>query len=145
MNTVMICKHSRQLSQKENSKRSNMYSERIPVVFGDNTSNDCLNIDISVCRSNCKMRCVNARKTDDDQTRINKLEVGSILYTFIDHIPEGCVRWELPEDTPKEEPKEESKDTSTRKPKGKPKENNDVLNDIKRTALKMKSFDSCNE
>lgn len=101
----------------------------IPVVCGDNEPNS-LNIDMSVYRSNGKMRCVNSWKTDDDKTRINKLEVGSIKDTFIHYIPDDCTCWNIVQET-KEEPKEEPK--------------SDVLSNIKKMALKIKKFDNYNE
>ena len=103
----------------------------IPVVCGDNKESNCLNIDMSVYRSNGKMRCVNAWKTDDDKTRINKLEIGNIMDTFIHYIPDDCTLWEIQNETKNEIPKEEKK--------------LDVLSNIKKMALKMKIFDSYNE
>ena len=112
----------------------------IPVKCGASKEEtmDCLNIDMSVYKNEGKMgkmRCVNAWKTEDDKSRINKLEVGDIVDTFIHHIPEGCNLWEIEQETEKEAPTKEA-------PK---KEQPDVLKAIKMMALRMKCFDGYNE
>ena len=136
-------KDLRTVVEKDKFKKiKKILKDIIPVVLGSNTVNHLM-VDMSVYRTLGKMRCVNAWKTEDDKERINKLEVGTIIDTFIHHIPEDCNRWKIPEQ-PKEEPKEEK--PKEEKPKEeKPKVNSDVLNDIKRMALKMKSFDSYNK
>ena len=105
----------------------------IVVSCGDAEFNN-LNIDMTVYRSNGKMRCVNAWKTDDDKTRINKLELGSITDTFIHYIHDECICWELPQ-------KEEAKKEEAKKEEPL----NINLNNIKNMALKMKSFNNYNE
>ena len=87
--------------------------DKIPVVLGSNTVN-CLTVDMSAYRTHGKMRCVNAWKKPDDMTRINKLEVGNIIDTFIHHIPEDCKVWEIPEKfKAKTQPKESKREEKT--------------------------------
>lgn len=105
---------------------------------------DELNIDIKVYRIG-KMRCVNAYKTNDDKTRINKLIKGEIIDTFIHHIPDSAVEKKLKPKVKlevKEELKEESKKIEDVKTP-----NVGILQDIERKVLKIGKghYDSYNE
>ena len=95
------------------------------ITITTKKESDTLNIDESVYRTGGKTRCVNAYKTEDDKTRINKLVKGDIIDTIITHIPEGAYKRTMPE---KEEKKEEKKEQKT---------NVNVLDDIKMKVLKL--------
>jgi hypothetical protein len=105
---------------------------RHKILVCDDKQLDALNVDYSVYRDG-KMRCVNAWKTDDDITRINKLEKGNIIDTFINYIPANAIK-RLSEKT--KEPTNIIVSSN---------DNNNVIEDIKMKALKMKGcFDSYN-
>ena len=92
----------------------------IPVIYSNEygklskEKDNVLNVDTKVYRSHGKMRCVNAWKTEDDMERINKLEVGNIIDTFIHYIPKDCKLLENLEEESKEKTKKNPKENPTR-------------------------------
>lgn len=127
----------------------NLLKKVITLTIKKNKLIDSLNIDSSVYREG-KMRCVNAYKTNDDRTRINKLVRGDIIDTIIHYIPENAIKKvKITQDEEVKEVKEDKKEKINKKEnvEEKQQENIDVLTDIKNKVLKIgnPNFDSYND
>ena len=130
----------------------NLLKKIIPLTIKKDELIDSLNVDSTVYREG-KMRCVNAYKTNDDKTRINKLVRGDIEDTIISNIPDGAIKREkIIKEDEKIEIKTQIKtikedvnaiDNALEKEN----ENKDILADIKNKVLKIGKphFDSYND
>ena len=132
----------------------NLLKKIIPLTIKKDKLIDSLNVDSSVYREG-KMRCVNAYKTNDDKTRINKLVRGDIEDTIICHIPDGAIKREkiikeeiiIKEEKPKVEKIKKEDVNAIDNALEKENENKDILADIKNKVLKIGKphFDSYND